>query len=43
MSQMHWLIQFFTWWNGETLNTRFYTWRHGDVVGRDEFGNVYYR
>lgn len=37
------LIQFFTWWNGETLNTRFHTWLHGEIVGRDEFGNVYYR
>ena len=40
---MRWLLQFFTWWNGETLNTRFYTWLHGEVVGKDEFGNVYYR
>ncbi|MGO4841289.1 NADH:ubiquinone oxidoreductase subunit NDUFA12, partial [Rhizobiaceae sp. 2RAB30] len=23
------LLQFFTWWNSETLNTRFHTWRHG--------------
>ncbi len=34
--------QFFTWWNGQTLNTRFNTWRHGAKVGEDEFGNVYY-
>ena len=40
---MHWLLQFFTWWNGETLNTKFHTWLHGEMVGRDEFGNVYYR
>ena len=38
-----WLKQFFTWWNGQTLNTRFHTWRHGELVGRDEFGNAYYR
>jgi NADH:ubiquinone oxidoreductase subunit len=37
------LIQFFTWWNGETLNTRFHTWRYGELVGTDEFGNRYYR
>ncbi len=37
------LLQFFTWWNGQTLGTRFYTWRHGERVGEDEFGNVYYR
>lgn len=36
------LTQFFTWWNGQTLNTRFFTWRHGKKVGSDEFGNVYY-
>lgn len=38
-----WLLHFFTWWNGATLNTRFYTARHGERVGEDEFGNVYYR
>lgn len=37
------LLQFFTWWNGQTLGTRFNTWRHGEKVGEDEFGNVYYR
>ena len=36
------LLQFFTWWNGETLNTRFHTWRFGKEVGRDEQGNIYY-
>ena len=36
------LTQIFTWWNGETLGTRFHTWRVGARVGRDEFGNVYY-
>jgi NADH:ubiquinone oxidoreductase subunit len=34
--------QFFTWWNSQTLGTRFHTWRHGRQVGSDEFGNVYY-
>jgi NADH:ubiquinone oxidoreductase subunit len=37
------LLQFFTWWNGQTLGTRFYTWRKGEAVGTDEFGNRYYR
>ena len=32
----------FTWWNGQTAGTRFYTWRFGKRVGEDEFGNVYY-
>ncbi len=36
------LLQFFTWWNGQTLNTRWHTWCHGKEVGRDEFGNIYY-
>ena len=35
--------ELFTWWNGQTLNTRFYTWRKGERVGTDEFGNTYYR
>lgn len=37
------LLQFFTWWNGQTLGTRLWTWRAGERVGQDEFGNVYYR
>lgn len=37
------IIQFFTWWNGQTLGTRFFTWRKGERVGADEFGNTYYR
>ncbi len=37
------LIHFFTWWNGATIATRFHTWRHGELVGRDEFGNHYYQ
>ena len=36
------LLQFFTWWNGQTLGTRFYTWRRGTAVGTDEAGNRYY-
>ena len=36
------LLQFFTWWNGETLGTRLHTWRFGKSVGEDEFGNLYY-
>ena len=37
------LLQFFTWWNGQTLGTRYYTWRNGERVGEDEFGNIYYK
>ena len=36
-------LQFFTWWNGQTIGTRFHTWRKGVKVGDDEFGNVYYQ
>lgn len=37
------LTQIFTWWNGQTLGTRFFTWRKGTFVGEDEFGNKYYQ
>lgn len=40
---MKFLLQLFTWWNGQTLGTRFYTWRKGVAVGSDEFNNIYYR
>lgn len=36
-------LQIFTWWNGQTVGTRFFTWRKGERVGSDSFGNVYYR
>src|SRR5215207_9643720 len=42
-SMKDYLVQFFTWWNGSTLGTRFYTWRFGQFVGEDELGNRYYR
>ena len=29
------LTNIFTWWNGATLNTRFFTWRNGTKVGED--------
>lgn len=32
----------FTWWNGQTLNTRLWTWRKGVKVGEDSQGNIYY-
>ena len=40
---MLFLKQLFTWWNGQTLNTRFAVWRKGEFVGTDELGNSYYR
>ena len=36
------LLELFTWWNGQTMGTRFFTWRNGKRVGEDEFGNAYY-
>ncbi|HEU5482444.1 MAG TPA: NADH:ubiquinone oxidoreductase subunit NDUFA12 [Sphingomicrobium sp.] len=33
----------FTWWNGATVGTALFTRFEGDEVGRDEFGNIYYR
>jgi len=37
------LLQIFTWWNGQTIGTRFWTWRFGQFVGEDQYGNRYYR
>ena len=37
------VLSAFTWWNGQTLNTQFFTWRKGERVGDDAQGNVYYR
>ena len=33
----------FTWWNGATWGTGLWTRHHGEEVGRDEAGNIYYR
>ena len=37
------LLRAVTWWNGQTLNTQFFTWRKGVKVGQDTAGNTYYR
>ncbi|MEM0976526.1 MAG: NADH:ubiquinone oxidoreductase subunit NDUFA12 [Pseudomonadota bacterium] len=34
--------QFFTWWNGQNVNTRVVTWLYGKRVGEDRDGNIYY-
>ncbi len=36
-------LRIFTWWNGQTVGTWFYTWRKGKRVGEDEIGNIYYQ
>ena len=37
------LSQIFTWWNGQTIGTRLFTYRKGERVGEDEQGNVFYQ
>ena len=37
------LLRMFTWWNGQTFGTQWWTWLYGEFVGEDEFGNRYYR
>lgn len=36
------ILRAVTWWNGQTLNTQFWTWRKGTKVGEDTAGNVFY-
>ena len=36
-------LKLFTWWNSQTFGTQFWTWKYGEAVGTDEFGNKYYR
>ena len=33
--------QFFTWWNGQTLNTRYYTWRKGERDGSLKMSGIF--
>ena len=33
----------FGWWDRQTLNTRFWTWRYGNSLGEDALGNAYYQ
>ncbi len=37
------ILRLFTWWDGQTLNTQFWTWRNGVKVGEDDQGNIFYR
>jgi NADH:ubiquinone oxidoreductase subunit len=36
------VLRAFTWWDGATLNTQFWSWRKGVRVGEDDQGNVFY-
>ncbi|PRY25292.1 NADH:ubiquinone oxidoreductase subunit [Aliiruegeria haliotis] len=31
------------WWDGQTYGTQLFTSRHGEKVGEDDAGNIYYR
>ncbi len=35
--------EIFTWWNRQTLGTRIQTFLFGKYVGKDEYGNKYYK
>lgn len=37
------ISKIFVWWKGSTIGTDLFTKRHGERVGEDSFGNVYYR
>ena len=43
MSFLNKVNQALTWWNGQTINTRIWTSRHGVKVGEDDQGNIYYK
>ena len=43
MGILNTLLRAVTWWNGQTLNTQFHTWRHGVRVGQDDQGNTFYQ
>lgn len=37
------VLRAITWWDGQTYGTQLFTARHGEKVGEDDQGNVYYR
>ncbi|MCK0151976.1 NADH:ubiquinone oxidoreductase subunit NDUFA12 [Marivita sp. S6314] len=43
MGILNTLLRAVTWWNGQTLNTQLYTRRHGEKVGEDTQGNIFYQ
>ena len=43
MGILNTLLRAVTWWNGQTLNTQFFTWRKGVKVGEDDAGNAFYK
>lgn len=43
MGLAHNIKRIFTWWDGQSFGTQLWTSRHGEKVGEDEQGNVFYR
>lgn len=43
MGILNTLLRAVTWWNGQTLNTQFFTSRNGVRVGEDAQGNIFYK
>jgi NADH:ubiquinone oxidoreductase subunit len=37
------LKKIFTWWEGATIGTAWFSWRNGNKVGSDSEGNVYFQ
>ncbi len=37
------LGKIFTWWDGATIGTSLWSWRHGEKIGTDAQGNAYFR
>ncbi|MFV0336372.1 MAG: NADH:ubiquinone oxidoreductase subunit NDUFA12 [Tropicimonas sp.] len=42
MAILNSVLRAITWWNGQTYGTQLFTARHGEKVGEDVQGNVYY-
>ncbi len=40
---MNFILRLLTWWNTATIGTQIFTARHGEKVGEDEQGNVFYQ
>ena len=43
MGIINFALRAVTWWNSQTWGTQLYTWRHGQKVGEDNQGNVFYQ
>jgi len=43
MGILNTLFRAVTWWDSQTLNTQFFTWRKGVRVGDDAAGNQFYQ